>query len=45
MPSGRAEFDGELVDVIASGQVVERGATVEVVSARGSRVEVREVKG
>lgn len=45
MPSGRADFDGELVDVIAAGQVIERGATVEVVSARGSRVEVREVQG
>ncbi len=44
MPSGRAEFDGELVDVIAAGEVIERGATIEVVSARGSRVEVREVK-
>lgn len=43
MPSGRADFDGELVDVIAAGEVIERGATVEVVSARGSRVEVREV--
>lgn len=44
MPSGRAEFDGELVDVIAAGEVIERGTTVEVVSARGSRVEVRAVK-
>lgn len=43
MPSGRAEIDGELVDVIAAGQVIDRGTTVEVVSARGSRVEVREV--
>lgn len=43
MPSGRAEIDGELVDVIADG-LIDRGATVEVVSARGSRVEVREVK-
>lgn len=45
MPSGRADFDGELVDVIAKGQVIEKGATVEVTSARGSRVEVREVTG
>ncbi len=43
MPSGRADFDGELVDVMAAGQMIERGATVEVVSVRGSRVEVREV--
>ncbi|QDU59097.1 hypothetical protein Pan181_53380 [Aeoliella mucimassa] len=44
MPSGRAEFDGELVDVIAVGSAIDRGATVEVVSTRGSRVEVREVQ-
>ena len=44
MPSGRAEFDGELVDVIAHGDAIEVGSTVEVVSARGSRVEVREVQ-
>jgi membrane-bound serine protease (ClpP class) len=43
MPSGRAEFDGELVDVIAQGGAIERGTAVEVVSARGSRVVVREV--
>lgn len=45
MPSGRAEFDGELVDVIADGEMIERGATVEVTSARGSRVGVRAVTG
>jgi len=44
MPSGRAEIDGELVDVIAAGEMIERGVTVEVVSAKGSRVEVRAAK-
>lgn len=44
MPSGRAEIDGELIDVIAAGEVIERGVAVEVVSAKGSRVEVRVVK-
>ena len=43
VPSGRADIDGELVDVIASGEMIEKGVTVEVVSARGSRVEVRAV--
>ena len=43
MPSGRAEFEGELVDVIAQSGVIDRGVLVEVVSARGSRVVVREV--
>lgn len=43
MPSGRADFDGELVDVIADGEVIERGTAVEVTSARGSRVAVRAI--
>ncbi|MGI9455673.1 MAG: NfeD family protein, partial [Aeoliella sp.] len=44
MPSGRAEIDGELVDVIAAGEMIERGTLVEVVSTKGSRVEVRAVR-
>ncbi len=43
MPSGKAEFDGELVDVIAEGVPIDRGAKVVVIKARGSRVVVREV--
>lgn len=40
-PSGKARFGGELVDVICDGDVIDRGASVEVVSARGNRVVVR----
>ncbi|QDU91395.1 hypothetical protein Pla175_48170 [Pirellulimonas nuda] len=43
MPTGRAEIGGELVDVIADGQIIDRGAKVEVVSARANRVLVRRV--
>jgi membrane-bound ClpP family serine protease len=41
MPSGKAEFDGQLVDVIADGLPIDRGAKVVVVKARGNRVLVR----
>lgn len=42
-PSGTAELGGTRVDVVSEGPFVPAGATVEVVSARGSRVVVREV--
>ncbi|MEX2315793.1 MAG: NfeD family protein [Pirellulales bacterium] len=45
MPSGKADFDGELVDVIAEGMPIDRGQTIVVVKARGSRVVVRAVEG
>jgi membrane-bound serine protease (ClpP class) len=41
MPSGKADFNGELVDVIADGLPIDRGQTVVVTKARGSRVLVR----
>ena len=41
MPSGKAEFNGELVDVIAEGLPLDRGTQVVVVKTRGSRVMVR----
>ncbi|MEN6450387.1 MAG: NfeD family protein, partial [Thermoguttaceae bacterium] len=44
-PSGKARFGEMLVDVIADGEVIGRGATVEVVKVQGSRVLVREVLG
>ena len=44
LPSGKAEFDGELVDVIADGDVIDRGAEVVVVSAQANRVLVRLVR-
>jgi len=42
-PSGVAEVDGQRVQVVSQGPFVSAGATVEVLEARGSRVEVREV--
>lgn len=43
-PSGKARFGDELIDVIAGGEVVERGAAVEVVQVRGTHVYVRSVE-
>ena len=45
MPSGKARFGDQLVDVIADGEMIDRGATVEIIEVRGSRVLVRQVGG
>ena len=42
MPSGKARFNDEVVDVISDGQWISAGATIVVVAVRGSRVEVAE---
>ncbi len=42
-PSGKARFGDVLVDVMADGEVIDRGAAIEVVEVRGSRVLVKEV--
>jgi membrane-bound ClpP family serine protease len=44
MPAGKADFNGELVDVIAEGLPIDRGTPVVVVKARGNRVVVRAVE-
>lgn len=41
MPAGKAEFNGQLVDVIADGLPIDRGAAIVVTKARGNRVVVR----
>ncbi|GMQ81833.1 MAG: nodulation protein NfeD [Rhodothermia bacterium] len=43
-PAGSAEIDDERIDVTTSGEYIEAGKEIRVVSVRGSRVEVREVK-
>ncbi|MCA9258240.1 MAG: hypothetical protein KDA61_03520, partial [Planctomycetales bacterium] len=45
LPSGRARFDDDLVDVITRGEAIDAGAEVEVVEAMGSRIVVRAVEG
>ncbi len=40
-PSGRAEFNGEVLDVVTQGEFIERGQKIEVLEVRGNRVIVR----
>ncbi|MGD8401064.1 MAG: NfeD family protein [Bacillota bacterium] len=44
-PAGTAEFDGVKVDVVAEGEFIERGVTVQVIKVEGRRVIVRGVTG
>ena len=43
-PSGVVEIDEKRIDVITAGEFILQGVQVEVVSVRGNRVEVRQVK-
>lgn len=43
-PAGSAEIGDQRIDVITSGEYIEAGTEIRVVSVRGSRVEVREVR-
>jgi membrane-bound ClpP family serine protease len=45
MPAGKAEFEGQLVDVISEGLAIDRGTAVVVTKTRGNRVMVRAVEG
>jgi membrane-bound ClpP family serine protease len=40
-PSGKARFGSRLVDVIADGEVIAKGAEVVVIEVQGNRVVVR----
>jgi membrane-bound serine protease (ClpP class) len=41
MPSGKARFGNELLDVLTDGEIINAGQRVEVVEVRGSRIVVR----
>ena len=43
MPSGKARFGGQMVDVIAEGEAISRGTEVVVTDVQGNRVSVRPV--
>ncbi|WP_298829840.1 NfeD family protein [uncultured Piscinibacter sp.] len=40
-PAGIADIDGERVDVVSDGELVERGATIQVTHVDGNRIVVR----
>jgi membrane-bound ClpP family serine protease len=42
--TGKAEFDGQLVDVISDGLAIDRGQSIVVTKTRGNRVLVRAVE-
>jgi membrane-bound serine protease (ClpP class) len=44
-PAGKARLGDSLVDVIADGEMIDRGKAIEVVEVRGNRVLVRECLG
>jgi membrane-bound ClpP family serine protease len=44
-PAGATEFDGERVDALSEGPLIEAGAWVRCVDVRAGRVIVREVAG
>ena len=41
VPAGKARFGEEYIDVLSEGDLIDRGTSVVVVEARGSRVVVR----
>ena len=43
-PAGVAEFGGERVDVVTSGEYIERGSRVRVIAVDGTRVLVKEIE-
>ncbi len=45
MPSGKARFGDDVVDVISSGEVIARDTQIVVADVRGSRIEVHPVAG
>ncbi|WP_432798329.1 NfeD family protein [Poriferisphaera sp. WC338] len=44
-PAGQAVFDGEAIDVVSSGDWIDRGVTVEIVEIGGGRIVVDVMRG
>ena len=42
-PAGRAQIDGQLIDVVSEGEFINPGTTVEVIEVSGNKVVVRSV--
>ncbi len=43
VPSGKARIGDEIVDVLSDGELLDRGATIEVIEVQGMRIVVRQV--
>lgn len=44
-PAGVADMDGERVDVVSDGELIERGTAIEVTHVDGNRIVVRQMRG
>ena len=44
-PTGRAEFDERLLDVVTEGDFLEKGTPLEIIEVRGRQVVVRPYRG
>jgi membrane-bound serine protease (ClpP class) len=42
-PSGTANINGQRVDVVTEGGLIERGAEIKVVAVEGTRIVVRQM--
>ena len=42
-PSGKGRFDGQIVDVVAEGELIEKGVAIKITEVQGSRVVVTRV--
>jgi membrane-bound serine protease (ClpP class) len=42
-PAGKARFGDALVDVVATGEFLDKGAQVEIIAINGSRVVVKKI--
>jgi membrane-bound serine protease (ClpP class) len=43
-PAGKARFGNALVDVVATGEFLDKGTRVEIIAINGSRVVVKRAK-
>jgi membrane-bound serine protease (ClpP class) len=43
-PAGKARFGDAIVDIVATGEFLDKGTTVEIIAINGSRVVVKKVE-
>ena len=44
-PSGKVSIEGHLYDAFTRGEYIEKGQTVEVLSATGASLQVKQIEG
>jgi membrane-bound serine protease (ClpP class) len=43
-PAGRAKFDNAIVDVVAEGDLIEKGQKIKIIQIQGNKVVVRKIE-